>query len=106
MYGIFNESARGGAFSEATKRAVWNKGQIVPGYHPDFIRKDACNAWIEWEKYGDVTHGGTGWEIDHIKPVAAGGGDELSNLQPLQWQNNRNKGDAYPASGYCIVTTR
>ncbi|MBN2777877.1 MAG: HNH endonuclease [Bacteroidales bacterium] len=44
--------------------------------------------------------------MDHIKPVAKGGGDDLSNLQPLQWQNNRKKGDDYPASDYCIVSAR
>lgn len=41
-------------------------------------------------------HGATnkhGWEIDHIRPVVAGGNDDLSNLQPLQWENNRKKGD-------------
>ena len=46
-----------------------------------------------------ASHGTTGdysWEIDHIRPVAHGGGDELTNLQPLQWKNNRHKGDDFP----------
>lgn len=34
-----------------------------------------------------------GWEIDHINPVSNGGGDELPNLQPLNWKNNADKGD-------------
>ena len=34
-----------------------------------------------------------GWEIDHINPVASGGGDEIGNLQPLNWKNNSAKGD-------------
>ena len=37
-----------------------------------------------------------GWKIDHIKPVAKGGTDDLNNLQPLQWANNRHKSDNYP----------
>jgi 5-methylcytosine-specific restriction endonuclease McrA len=98
-----NTNTRGGSFSEDIKRAVWNKARIKPNHDPDNFRLDTCGAIIEWYQYGKVIEGGTGWEIDHIKPVALGGGDEISNLQPLQWQNNRYKGDKYPDNNYCIV---
>jgi 5-methylcytosine-specific restriction endonuclease McrA len=67
-------------------------------------RLDACWAIIDWGAYGDTTENGTGWEIDHTIPVASGGGDSLDNLQPLQWQNNRAKGDSFPSypTLYCV----
>jgi len=100
----YNTDRNGYSFSEETKRLVWNKSQTVPGYDSNKIRKDHCDAWINWDKYGETTENGNGWEIDHIKPISRGGGDELSNLQSLQWQNNRKKSDDYPASNYCIVS--
>ena len=101
-----NTDISGYGFSDNTKRQVWDKAQVVPGTDPAVRRKDHCGAWIDWNQQGVTTENGTGWEIDHIKPVSKGGGDEIGNLQPLQWQNNRKKGDDFPASNYCKVSAK
>lgn len=104
MFRRHNTDRNGNPFSVETKRAVWNKAQIVPGQDYNMIRKDRCGAWITWEMHGNTTANGNGWEVDHIIPVSRGGDDSIGNLQPLQWQNNRRKGDDYPANNYCIVS--
>jgi HNH endonuclease len=81
----------GTPFDDATIEAVWQKAkqEPIPGF-----RKDSCGASIQRSKYGKTQR--FGWEIDHIKPVSKGGTDELANLQPLLWENNRAKGDEWP----------
>ncbi|MEW5953437.1 MAG: HNH endonuclease signature motif containing protein [Bacillota bacterium] len=87
---LLNES-----FDPWTILAVWDKAAIVPGYNHGELRKDRCDAWIRFGDYGNV-NSNFGWEIDHDKPVAKGGTDDLNNLQPLHWLNNRGKGDNWP----------
>lgn len=96
--------------TEALKKSVWEKGRIVEGFNSDMYRKDACGAWMVWDKYG-ITDNMYGWQIDHIYPVnrlkRMDVSDEeiwdLKNLRPLQHQNNASKADDYPS--YTSVVT-
>lgn len=79
------------SLSDEDIQKVWEKGVKVDAYDPDVWRKDKCDAWIRRSDYGDQSsHVGYGWQIDHIDP---NGGDDISNLQPLQWKNNSDKSD-------------
>ncbi len=93
----------GGSFSQYEIDSVWQKGKVQPGYDPRFYRKDRCGKWMKRSAYGSITD--YGWEIDHMRPVSRGGSDDLGNLQPLHWKNNRGKRDDYP-KWYCTLPSR
>ena len=97
---VNSSSEKKKSFDEDTIQDVWEKGRIVSGNNPERWRKDDCNAWMGRGEYGD-RDSQYGWEIDHIDPD---GGDDLSNLRPLQWANNLAKGDSRELK--CVVTSR
>ena len=83
-----NTDAQGNAFSADVVEAVWQKARTLGIY--ETLRVDAWGWTIVQQDFGN-TKSRYGWEIDHIIPIEDGGGDDLSNLQALQWENNRRK---------------
>lgn len=88
-------------YNEELKQIIWEKGIVEPGFDPNLARKDACGAWILRNQYGN-TDSNFGWEIDHVYPIVLGGTTVEVNLRPMQWQNNRSKGDDYPSYMACM----
>lgn len=83
-----------GQFSETVIQQVWEKAKSISNYDPNIWRQDFAGAWIRKDLYGTETK--YGWEIDHLNPVSKGGSDNINNLNPLHWKNNRTKADNYP----------
>lgn len=79
--------------TETKKDQVWDKGRRIRGKDPEHWRKDVTGKPIRRSAYG--TQGKYGWEIDHKYPKSKGGSDDLQNLQPLHWEENRKKADYY-----------
>lgn len=74
------------------KDKVWSKAKPVKGQDPDVIRQDPYGNELRYSDYGKASK--TGWEVDHIKPSARGGSDNLRNLQALKTSVNREKADS------------
>jgi 5-methylcytosine-specific restriction endonuclease McrA len=81
-------------FNDDIINDVWNKAKVQEGNNPAIWRKDFAGAWIRRDQYGKTSM--YGWEIDHLKPSSMMGKDDLNNLWPMHWENNRRKGDDYP----------
>jgi hypothetical protein len=86
-----NTNAAGNPFDEAIIEAVWNRAQPSSDHPP--MRVDAHGALMWRQGYGN-TNSKFGWEIGYKRSLAKGGTDELDNLEPLQWENNRRNGDS------------
>ncbi len=89
-----NTTVSGNTFDEKIVEAVWSKAAIIKGKDPAEYRSDIFGNKVCRDSFGKQSI--MGWEIDHIKPVAKGGTDDLSNLQVLQSKANAIKGDNYP----------
>lgn len=89
------------AYTNDLIQKVWEKGITVSNNDPSVWRQDQCKAWMGRKFYGD-RQSQYGWEIDHIKPQSEGGGEELANLRPLQWENNVSKQSGRLG---CVVTS-
>ena len=72
------------------KAASWQNASPIPGYDPALWRMDCDGRVIKWSDYGIKSD--HGWEIDHIVPVALGGGDDVSNLRARHWMGNSSAG--------------
>lgn len=70
---------------------TWEKAKEIRGKNPDVWRKDVYDNKIRKSSYG--TRGEYGWEIDHKNPKHNDGSDQSRNLQPLHWEENREKSD-------------
>ena len=90
-------------FTEEQKEMAWKAARVVEGFDPSKYRKDACGAWIAWEKYGAIDNL-YGWVIDHIYPKSRGGDESPLNLRAFHVKNNLSKKDDYP-SYYSEVTS-
>ena len=84
-----------GTFTKEEINYAWSRAKVVKDVDQSKWRQDYAGAWICRDAYGDIKSE-YGWEIDHQKPLALDGTYDLDNLFPLQWNNNRTKGDDYP----------
>ena len=95
---------------EELKQEAWRNAVVVTDYDENKFRKDACGAWIMWDKY-NVTDSVFGWQIDHIYPqsklkergFSQNAIDNPANIRAMQHQNNQSKGADYP--DYIAVVT-
>jgi HNH endonuclease len=86
MFRHKSTDANGKAFAPELIEAVWERAQASPEHAP--LRVDVFGA-LMWRPAFGNTNSKLGWEIHHRIPVEQGGGDELDNLEAVQWENHR-----------------
>ncbi len=94
MSQVYKRDKNVNLFDEYIIQQVWEKGKIIERNSPATWREDSYGYFMKREFYGKK-NSRYGWEIDHIKPLTAGGDDNLENLQPVQWQNKVRRERTY-----------
>ena len=74
------------------KDKVWSKAKEIKGKDPQKYRQDPYGNPMFYGSHGKTSE--MGWDVDHIKPASQGGSDNLRNLQALNSEVNRSKGDS------------
>lgn len=73
------------------QKKAWENAKKIRGKDPDLYRKDPYGNIMYKPSYG--LDSSMGWEVDHIKPKSLGGADSTRNLQALNTEINKEKGD-------------
>ena len=76
---------------EKKKLAIWAKGKIVPGSDSKIVRIDEDSEVMLYAEYGN-RDSDYGWEFHHVIRKRNGGSDAISNLIPLNWRSNLDRG--------------
>ena len=72
-------------------RRQYSQKELASIFHRSGGKCHLCLEPLVFEAYGRTDHPG-GWEVDHSRPVAAGGSDHHNNLCPAHPSCNRSKG--------------
>ncbi len=80
--------------NESLINTVWEKASIVKGFNPDMWRKDFAGAWLLRDQFGLSSD--YGWDICLLVPASHGGTNDIDNLYPIQWENQRRKSNHFP----------
>ncbi|MCB0701011.1 MAG: hypothetical protein KDC11_14260 [Chitinophagaceae bacterium] len=62
------------------RKRVWPSAEEMPGHPPEIWRKDHVGNSMNFQEYLNpaCNHG---WEIVYVKPIEAGGADEIANMR-------------------------
>ena len=74
--------------------AIYGKTDLAKDCFGTYIYKEDFGDYVtkrKWQEDGKYYN--FGWDVDHILAVSKGGTDDNNNLEPMHWENNREKAD-------------